>query len=41
MKELFAGIEVHVLVLNVDAVKIKICLEYWHQDHPFEEIYMI
>ena len=32
---------VHVLVSSMDAMKIKIYLVYWHQDHRFEDIYVI
>jgi hypothetical protein len=34
-------LEEHVLDSSVDATKIKIYLEYWHQDHGFEEMKMI
>ena len=41
MKEYSIGTTcLHVLDSSMDAMKIKIYLVYWHQDHRYEDIYM-
>jgi hypothetical protein len=34
-------LEVRVLESRLDGMMIKVYLEYWHQDHRFEEMNMI